>query len=158
MTRNGSIGFSRSKCATCASACTPASVRPAAKTVARSPQNFVTASSTTCWIESPSPWRCHPTKGLPSYSRVSREPVTRLSGPLNRVAEEAAVAAVGRLAGTEQRDRPALVAHEFQRLQERSLRRDLFAICGGEVLPVQLAGVKAFHQRDRRREVGEPEI
>src|SRR5438552_12917418 len=60
-----------SQWATCASACTPASVRPAPLTRTSSPQIALTAcSSAPCTVGALS-WICQPENGVPSYSMMS---------------------------------------------------------------------------------------
>ena len=71
-----SAPFSMSTCAAIASAWTPASVRPAACTLASSPVMRWSASSSACCTEGPCSCRCQPMNGPPSYSIVSRQRVT----------------------------------------------------------------------------------
>ena len=70
-----------STCAVIASAWTPASVRPAPWTAARSPVIRWIASSSACWTDGPWSCRCQPMNGPPSYSIVSRQRVTGGSCP-----------------------------------------------------------------------------
>ncbi len=69
----------RSMWATCPSAWTPASVRPAPLTTTRSPEKAAIASSIACWTEGPFCCRCQPTKGPPSYSMVSLKRAIRVT-------------------------------------------------------------------------------
>ncbi len=57
---------SRDTLATCPSACTPASVRPAPCTVTGAPSKRASASSSSACTESPSACRCQPTSRVPS--------------------------------------------------------------------------------------------
>jgi tRNA pseudouridine(38-40) synthase len=68
---SGASSFAMSACATCPSACTPVSVRPAAVIVTPSPVSFRIACSTAACTDGPLSCRCHPWKGPPSYSMVS---------------------------------------------------------------------------------------
>ena len=71
----GVMSRARSRRATWPSACTPASVRPAACIIAASPVAARTASSTACCTLGPWVWRCNPMNGVPSNSRVSAKRV-----------------------------------------------------------------------------------
>ena len=62
----------KSKCATWPSACTPASVRPAARSDTVSPENLPIASVSRPCTDTPSACTCQPTNGVPSYSSVTR--------------------------------------------------------------------------------------
>ena len=72
--RTVSVGHvrARSKCATCPSACTPASVRPAPRSETVSPQNLAMASVSRPCTDMPAACTCQPTNGVPSYSSVTR--------------------------------------------------------------------------------------
>ena len=69
--RPGTKCLAMSQCATCPSACTPASVRPAPWTRTRSPQIALTASSSAPCTEAPLSCSCQPQNGAPSYSMMS---------------------------------------------------------------------------------------
>src|SRR5687768_11690741 len=57
--------------ATCPSACTPASVRPAPWAVTGAPSRRASTCSSVPCTDSPSACRCQPTNRVPSYARVS---------------------------------------------------------------------------------------
>src|SRR5207342_2786366 len=61
------------------SACTPASVRPAAEAAARAPNRRSSTRSNSAWTERPAGWRCHPTNPVPSKCSVATK--VRLIGP-----------------------------------------------------------------------------
>src|SRR5256714_41168 len=63
------LAASVSKCATCARACTPRSVRPAAVTAIASPAMAASAFASTSCTPPPPGCVCQPRKRLPSYSR-----------------------------------------------------------------------------------------
>jgi hypothetical protein len=59
------------KLMTCPSACTPASVRPAAWVTTRPPSSRASAASTSPWTVRSAAWRCQPAKPCPTYSRTA---------------------------------------------------------------------------------------
>src|SRR4051794_5035114 len=67
-----------SKCATCPSACTPASVRPAPRNSVGAPSMPESASSMAACTLGPFSWRCQPQKSVPSYSTVILKRIGRL--------------------------------------------------------------------------------
>jgi len=71
-----------SKCATCCSAWTPASVRPDPCTVTVSSATKLTAAASVSWTLRPDSWLCQPMKSVPSYSSPSA--ILGMAWPLRR--------------------------------------------------------------------------
>ncbi len=72
--RRARDGSSSITLATCPSACTPASVRPAPVTVAASPvMRSSAASRIPCTVRAGPGWTCQPSKSVPSYSTSRRK-------------------------------------------------------------------------------------
>ena len=74
------------KSTTCSRACTPASVRPAARTRTGSCRICASTFSTVAWMVGPFGWTCHPAYAVPSYATVSltRRTGCVMSGEKNR--------------------------------------------------------------------------
>src|SRR5688500_3354377 len=120
-----------SKCTTCARACTPRSVRPAAVTLTGTPAMTASAGSRASCTPPPPGCVCQPRKRLPSYStpRAMRPSSAQLGEQLLRLALLPRVAVLHHFA--EQLARAVLVAHFLVGLGEIQL--------GGDLLPFRVA-------------------
>src|SRR5436190_6274339 len=87
--RRASMATGGSNATHCSAACTPASVRPAARAPIASPwKSTPSAFSTTSWIAVPFGWRCHPAYAVPSQARLMRQ---AWDGPVPEESGEAAM-------------------------------------------------------------------